>query len=428
MELKKYNARFNLISSAKDKDEKQIFLIATIEGIKVYYYIGHRVKPENFVKIKDQDTLSWQVRKNTFNKIGEPASTINSRIRELENAAQIVFEQSFKGRDIPFSKDDFKKYLQIALGEYEEAKIPEAISERNIVKLHDLFIVKLKEQGKYYRYHQADNNKLVKFTSEYHQSNPETIDIIKYYKFLLDGRTLNTSITLMKRVRRFFNWMQKEKYINRNPFDEIDFSEEFGTEVYSEPICMTRDELTKLYNFNPDSDHKHIVKDMFCLQAAIGCRVGDYLRLTYNNIQNNILTYYPEKTDENLVKVVVPLSARAIEIINRYKGKTVNNLILPFMNSVEYNETLKVVFKDAEINRIVIWYDRDKKKEISAPLHEIATSHLARRTFVDILCQAGEPIHVVASMSGHSENSKAFDRYRRRPEQLQKEAVNRSMD
>lgn len=234
------------------------------------------------MKIKDQDTLSWQVRKNTFNKIGEPASTINSRIRELENAAQIVFEQNFKGRDIPFSKDDLKKYLQIALGEYEEVKIPEAISERNIVKLHNLFIVKLKEQGKYYRYHQADNNKLVKFTSEHHESNPETLDNIIYYKFLLDGRTLNTSITLMKRVRRFFNWMQKEKYINRNPFDEIDFSEEFGTEVYLEPICMTRDELTKLYNFNPDSDHKHIVKDMFCLQAAIGCRVGDYLRLTYN--------------------------------------------------------------------------------------------------------------------------------------------------
>jgi len=73
-------------------------------------------------------------------------------------------------------------------------------------------------------------------------------------------------------------------------------------------------------------------------------------------------------------------------------------------------------------------YNREKKIEEYKKLYELASSHLARRTFVDILCQAGEPIHVVASMSGHSENSKAFDRYRRRPEQLQINAVNRSMD
>ena len=73
-------------------------------------------------------------------------------------------------------------------------------------------------------------------------------------------------------------------------------------------------------------------------------------------------------------------------------------------------------------------FNRDTGNEEISELHQLATSHLARRTFVDILCQAGEPIHVVASMSGHSENSKAFDRYRRRPEQLQKEAVKRSMD
>lgn len=59
MEISKYLIRFNLISSSKDKDEKQIFLIVTIEGIKNYYYIGHRVDPKNFIKIKDKGILLW---------------------------------------------------------------------------------------------------------------------------------------------------------------------------------------------------------------------------------------------------------------------------------------------------------------------------------------------------------------------------------
>jgi hypothetical protein len=47
MEISKYLIRFNLISSSKDNDEKQIFLIVTIDGIKIYYYTGHRIDPKN---------------------------------------------------------------------------------------------------------------------------------------------------------------------------------------------------------------------------------------------------------------------------------------------------------------------------------------------------------------------------------------------
>lgn len=98
------------------------------------------------------------------------------------------------------------------------------------------------------------------------------------------------------------------------------------------------------------------------------------------------------------------------------------------LNSADYNECLKSIFRIVGLSRKIIQYNHETGKEETLILHEIASSHLARRTFVDILCQAGEPIHVVASMSGHSERSRAFDRYRQRPEQLQKEVVSRSMD
>lgn len=140
------------------------------------------------------------------------------------------------------------------------------------------------------------------------------------------------------------------------------------------------------------------------------------------------LSYFPSKTKEYANKVIVPISSRANEIIEKYKNREKDNLIMPFLHPNDYNEQLKLVFRIAELDRKIIQFNRDTGKEEISPLYNLATSHLARRTFVDILCQAGEPIHVVASMSGHSENSKAFDRYRRRPEQLQKDAISRSMD
>lgn len=429
----KIKIRFSLISSGKQSEEKQIFLVCTIDGIEIFFYSGFRIYPKNFIKEKTdlsgQTIYIQQAKKNTFNKSGEPASRINKRLNELSLAAQVIFERYYQNQDVKIEKDTFKRYLLIELGEY---KSPIDVSKK--LSLFDYYI-KYKNESivsdNRRRHYSSDINKL----KEYQETlkAPITFDnfnVIAYKKYLEEGgRKTNTVVSIMKRLKAFFNYCKNElQLIDKNPFDSINFASKVGVELYNEPVCMTREELTHLYTYNFTNSIDMLVRDMFCLQAALGCRIGDFVRLTYDNIQNNTLTYYPEKTREIANKVIVPLSYRAKNIINKYKGKGDNNLIMPFINSVEYNRQLKSVFRIASLNRKIIIYNRDNKKEEVFELHQLASSHLARRTFVDILCQAGEPIHVVASMSGHSENSKAFDRYRRRPEQLQINAVNRSMD
>lgn len=429
MEISKYLLRFNLISSSKDKDEKQIFLIVTIEGIKNYYYIGHRVEPKNFIKIKDKGVLLWQVKKNTFNKAGEPASTINARIRELENAALIVFEQNLKGRDIEFSKDEFKKLLQIQLNEYEDNKQSSGDSPILFFEAYEKYKNESKVSDNRRRHYAADINRLKEYEKKKkHSLTFENLNILDYNKHISKDRASNTIVSIMKRLKGFLNYCKMESIINDSPFDRINFAAKIGTEIYDEPVCMTREELAQLYQKKMPDYVSELVRDMFCLQAALGCRVGDFVRLTYDNIQDGTLIYFPSKTKGYVNKVVVPISNRANEILKKYKSKSLGDLIMPFLHPNDYNEQLKVVFRIAELNRKIIQFNRDTGKEEVSELHSLATSHLARRTFVDILCQAGEPIHVVASMSGHSESSKAFDRYRRRPEQLQRNAVSRSMD
>ncbi|SHE30494.1 tyrosine-type recombinase/integrase [Dysgonomonas macrotermitis] len=428
MEIKKYKTRFSLISSGKNSEEKQVFLVATIEGIEVFYYSGYRVSPKNFIK-KSKENYIEQIKKNTFNKDGDSSSTINARIRELENASLIVYEQNFKGRDVEFSKDKFKRLLQIQLNELDEKEEPGGMLGLQFFDAYEKYKVESKVSDGRRRHYAADINRLREYGKT--KKNPltfENLNILDYNKYISKGRASNTVVTIMKRLKGFFSYCKMESIIKESPFDRINFASKIGTEIYDEPVCMTREELSKLYNKKMPDSISELVRDMFCLQAAFGCRVGDFVRLTYDNIQDGTLVYFPAKTRGFVNKVVVPISNRANEILNKYKGKGDNGLIMPFVHPNDYNEQLKLVFRIAELKRKVIQFNRDTEKEEVFILHDIASSHLARRTFVDILCQAGEPIHVVASMSGHSENSKAFDRYRRRPEQLQKEAVKRSMD
>lgn len=434
MKIEKYKTRFSLISSGKNSEEKQIFLVTTIEGNEVFYYSGYRVHPDNFIKetIKRQGGTVYiqQVKTNTVNKAGDHSSTINARLDELKNASLIVFERNYKGRDTEFDKETFKTLLQKHLGEYDYSQ--DHKEEAEALGFFDYYI-KYKDEAQVTpgrrRQYATDINKL----REYEQSKKETLtfenfDILDYRKFISKGRSLNTQVTIMKRLKAFFNYCESESFIDNNPFNKINFSTKVGTEVYEEPVCMTKDELTLLYEYKMADQYKELIKDMFCLQASLGCRVGDFVRLTFDNLQDGVLTYYPSKTKEYATKVTVPLSNRALSIINKYRGRAKKNLIFPFVNTVEYNIQIKEVFKAAKLDRKIVRFNRDKGSEEIFKLCDIASSHLARRTFVDILCQAGEPIHVVASMSGHSERSKAFDRYRRRPEQLQKDAISRSMD
>lgn len=436
----KYRTRFSLIKSGKDSEERQIFLVSTIEGNEVFYYSGYRVHPDNFIKEKvvltNATVYVQQVKKNTFNKAGESASQINARLKELENASLVVFEREYKGQEIEFDKEHFKICLQKELFEYvEEPTEEEEVSDVDFFECFEKFIYYPGISENVTRTRKSDKNRLKEYESTLkYPITFKNFNVQHYTKYVKEGRATNTVVSIMKRLRAFFNLCKdKMKVISSTPFDDIDFGEEIGTEAYEEPVCMTREELTQLYTSDKIKlpDHK-LIRDMFCLQAALGCRVGDFMRLTYNNIQGDSLVYFPSKTSigtsASMIKVIVPLSNRAKEIINKYKGHRKGDLLMPYVDSVEYNEQLKLIFKIAELDRTIVRFDRDKKTEVYEKLHELASSHLARRTFVDILCQAGEPIHVVASMSGHAENSEAFDRYRRRPENLQIKAVNRSMD
>jgi len=223
------------------------------------------------------------------------------------------------------------------------------------------------------------------------------------------GRGKNIIIDYMKVVRAFFRWAGKRGLCKADPFRGF----QIGTAVYGTPYYLTLEERDRLYRTDL---HRHpalaVQRDVFVFQCLVGCRVGDLIKLDKGDIVDGVLTYIPRKTvDERPVVVRVPLNHTAQEIVARYADLPGDRL-LPFVSKQKYNDAIKRAFLAARLTRPVSVLDPVTRKEEKRPLNEVASSHLARRTFIGNLYKQVADPNVIGAMSGHTEGSRAFARYR----------------
>ncbi len=255
---------------------------------------------------------------------------------------------------------------------------------------------------------------------KYHELYPTIYEQIPE-KRIPKPRGRNTLIDCFCRIRTFFLWCYDKKKTTNRPFDNFRIEEC----TYGTPVYITLEERDKLYEKNL-SEHKQveIQRDIFVFQSLIGCRVGDLYRMTKQNIINGAIEYIPRKTKEgNPVTVRVPLNDKAKAILEKYKDHEGNKL-LPFISEQKYNDAIKKAFEMAEINRIVTVLDPLTNEEVKKPLYEIASSHMARRTFIGNIYKKVKDPNLIGALSGHKEGSKAFARYREIDEEMKKELVN----
>ena len=87
-------------------------------------------------------------------------------------------------------------------------------------------------------------------------------------------------------------------------------------------------------------------------------------------------------------------------------------MILPFISVKNYNLSIKKILQIAGIDYQVIILDPVTGAETKVKLWKIASSHLARRTFIGNLYKSVKDPSLISSMTGHAEGSRAFCRYR----------------
>ena len=158
----------------------------------------------------------------------------------------------------------------------------------------------------------------------------------------------------------------------------------------------------------------------------IGCRVGDLVKLTPRNLINGKISYIARKTSgERHDPVEVPLNETARKIIERYyDGVRRDGKLLPFIAGQKYNEYIKDIFLLCGITRIITIWNSTLGREEQHPLNELASSHLARRTFIGNLYKKVQDPNLIGKLTGHAEGSKAFVRYRAIDDEMKQNLVN----
>lgn len=240
----------------------------------------------------------------------------------------------------------------------------------------------------------------------------------------INNKSDNYVICMMKKLRGLQKWLRENLNVtDNNPFLGISIGVE---QRLSHPIYMSREERNRLACFDL-SDNPRLAqqRDIFIFQCMTGCRYEDLKALIPDNVIGTVLEYMPIKTRRSNLPAQprVPLTEDSLRTINRYAGVSKDNKLLPCSSITTYNSDLKMLFKMCGLNRMVFVLDAKNGREVQKPLYDVASSHLARRTFIGISYKMTKDPNIIATMSGHVEGSRAFDRYRDIDDEIRKEVI-----
>jgi site-specific recombinase XerD len=421
---KDLHTNFNdMIASSKIYPEKRKGIETNVPLMLHIFFDKKRVSVFNTgfrCDLAQWDTDKQQVKKNQANKAGQTSSTININLNAIRGTVDTWAKSNPNG-----TIEELLKSLRKVAGKKEKIT---AVEVDTFYTLFDKFISERKLSKNRHEHYLVLKRALERF--EAYSKLPISFDIdlhsfdnyLTMEHTLVEGqkqRGINTVAGLMNKLRSFFLWAQTNDHLTRNPFSKYKVT----AAKYGTPFFITIAERNHLYKFDLSNRKELAVqRDIFVFQCLIGCRVGDLMRLTAANVIDGFLEYVAGKTsDENPLTIRVPLAETATEIINRYAG---GEMLLPFISEVNYNLAIKEMFLLAGLTRNVTVLNTVTRKDEQRPLNEVASSHIARRSFVGNLYSMVQDPNIVGSLSGHVEGSRAFARYRKIDDEIKTKTIN----
>lgn len=362
--------------------------------------------------------------------------TRSRRSKRQESIYELAEEYLEKKR---FSYDHTKAFRVLVrdLARYEAFR-KKVLQDRFAWNIDKMTRKDIEDFEEYLRNEKTLSEKYPKQFESILEDYPVEINVVHTFTKLQD-RGDNTIVKLKKKFKAFMQWLYETERTTNRPFDGI----KIGVEKYGNPIYITKEErnilaeanIPVLYEQLEEDDKKACSKlplstletqrDIFVFQCLVGCRVGDLMNLTPQNITSGILEYVPSKTsDEDApVKPRVPLNPCALELVEKYKGVDEHGRLFPFISSQKYNVAIKAIFLICGITRIVQVRNSTTGETEMKRICDVASSHMARRTFVGAAYKVVRDPNIIGKMSGHVEGSRAFNRYRHIDDDILKETI-----
>lgn len=282
----------------------------------------------------------------------------------------------------------------------------------NITEIFADFIEKIKSgdiltrKGEFYRYGSIYSFKTSLFNlKEFEKSQERKLKIenideeftSKFIRFLYAKNLTKNSVGNI--INRFYEFTNHRtvKHLNIN-FYKLTLNEK-TTSVYN-----TIEELEKINNLKLENKDLDIVRNLYVLQANLGLRYSDMIRLIDSNIKKSIeehekgfiINMKTRKTNE---LVSIPLRKMAIDII--YKRD------LEYRGIQTINKHIKTICKEAGINREIV-RTRTEGGVLTDkvfPKWKLISTHTARRSFATNAYLSGIPADRIMKVTGHVSES-----------------------
>lgn len=222
-----------------------------------------------------------------------------------------------------------------------------------------------------------------------------------FIKFLTnEGFKVNTIGRFIKILKYFMQKSLDEKLHNNRDFQNKSVFRGITEPSFS--IYLTPEELDSIYNFDLSKYPKiERARDAFIVLSETALRVSDYSKIGINiRIKDGVRLIYISQTKTG-GEVVIPLSSRLEEILEKYNGR------LPNVHENYINKYIKSVCAWCKVDERLSWESSKygKKYTKTAKKYEIISCHTARRSACTNLYLAGVPVIDIMKISGHNSES-----------------------
>jgi len=368
-----FKVLFYLKRNAIRKDGKMpIVTRVTVDGIIAQFNTKLEIQP-NY----------WSVK--TGKVIGHPSDSKqhNAQLEEIKASLHGIYHE-LQRKDNYVTAEKVKNEF-LGISENHETLL-------NLFQKHNEDVKKLigvsKSAGTYQKY-EVTRRHLQKFMQLKYQITDISLKEIKHLFvtdfeiYLLTTAACNTNTTakFMQFFKRIILIARNNGLIATDPFANYKIRLISVDRGY-----LTQEDVEKILKKEFAIKRLELVRDIFIFSCFTGLSYIDIKNLTNKEIRtsfdNNlwIMTKRQKtKVDSNILLLDVPKM-----IIEKYKGKSVNDQVLPILSNQKMNAYLKEVGDLCEVD-----------KEL--------TFHLARHTFATTITLAkGVPIETVSKMLGHT--------------------------
>ena len=409
----KYSVKFYTEKRKGETENLPIRLSVSYPLNRMEYYTGKRCN------VKQWDVETSRMKKNQIAPNGQTTTSFNSDLDEIKVAVDSLFK-IYDATNVTPSPEQLRNDLKTKLG--KEVKAEPEPEQIGFFERYEKYMKDAPVSHDRKKVLKTNCKKVREFNPGTTFDNLDSQYLTDFYNYLIGTCKLskNGAVNEMKRLRAFLGYAIKKEWTVNYPFKS--FSME--AESYGDPIYISVEERDILFNAVIEDDRLARVRDIFVFQCLTGCRVGDLTKLTKSNIVNGCIEYIASKTKDDSPRIArIPLTTKATAILAKYDLP--EGQLLPFISDQKYNKYIKDLFKldSVKLTRIVTIADSKTRVSVQKSIADIASSHMARRVFVSGLFHKGVKNSIIASMSGHVENSKAFSRYYSVSEADQKEAM-----